>query len=152
MTTTGGEGQFLFVDTNVFIYAINVDSPWHMIARRRLGEARVTKSPSALSPQIIRECLVTLTRPGPDGTRAPAAIAIENVERIRRQSNLLGESSETIDHLMGIVRNLSVAGKAVHDANIVATMLTHDVRRLLTHNVADFRRYANLIELVPLVP
>ena len=41
-----------------------------------------------------------------------------------------------------------IAGKQVHDANIVATMLTHDERRLLTFNTRDFRRYGDRIDLI----
>lgn len=40
--------------------------------------------------------------------------------------------------------------KPIHDANIVATMLAFGVRRLLTQNVADFRRYEPQIEILPL--
>ena len=36
----------------------------------------------------------------------------------------------------------------IHDANIVATMLAHGERRLLTLNPADFRRYGYRIELL----
>jgi predicted nucleic acid-binding protein len=36
----------------------------------------------------------------------------------------------------------------VHDANLVATMLEHRIRRLLTFNEADFRRFGGLIEVV----
>ena len=39
-------------------------------------------------------------------------------------------------------------GKQVHDANIVATMLTHGETRLLTFNGADFHRFGSLIDLV----
>jgi predicted nucleic acid-binding protein len=35
----------------------------------------------------------------------------------------------------------------VHDANIVATMHVHDVRRLLTFNTGDFRRFTGIINL-----
>jgi predicted nucleic acid-binding protein len=38
--------------------------------------------------------------------------------------------------------------RQVHDANIVATMLAHGERRLLTFNDAVFRRFAPLIEVV----
>jgi predicted nucleic acid-binding protein len=33
----------------------------------------------------------------------------------------------------------------VHDANIVATMLANGIARLLTFNVTDFRRFADLV-------
>ncbi len=41
-----------------------------------------------------------------------------------------------------------MGGKQVHDANIAATMLAHGITRLLTFNVADFQRFAGLIELI----
>ena len=58
---------------------------------------------------------------------------------------------------MGPVRHIepalflcySFAGRQVHDANIVATMLAHGENRLLTFNGADFRRFVRLIEVVP---
>ena len=42
---------------------------------------------------------------------------------------------------------VQVGGRQIHDANIVATMLAHGERRLLTFNAADFRRYGDRIEL-----
>lgn len=39
------------------------------------------------------------------------------------------------------------ASKQVHDANLVAAMLVHDIRCLLTFNGADFRRFAGAIEI-----
>ncbi len=38
-----------------------------------------------------------------------------------------------------------------HDANIGATMQVYGIRHLLTHNTADFARFAHLITVVPLV-
>ena len=52
--------------------------------------------------------------------------------------------------LATLCRDVGVAGKQVHDANIVATMLTYGERRLATFNVKDFRRYGQRVELVPL--
>ncbi len=40
----------------------------------------------------------------------------------------------------------------VHDANIVATMLAQGIQKLLTHNVADCKRFAAHITVMPLVP
>jgi predicted nucleic acid-binding protein len=48
------------------------------------------------------------------------------------------------------VKLLSVGdtrGKQVHDANIVATMVAHEIRILLTVNSRDFSRRAHLIEV-----
>ena len=40
-----------------------------------------------------------------------------------------------------------MGGRQIHDANIVAIMLAHGERRLLTFNAADFRSYGDRIEL-----
>jgi hypothetical protein len=50
-----------------------------------------------------------------------------------------------------LINSVSVGGKQIHDANIVATMLAHGLRRLLTHNVKDFQRDSAWIDILPLV-
>ena len=50
--------------------------------------------------------------------------------------------------LFSLCRGVRVAGRQIHDANIVATMLAHGERRLLTFNQRDFRRYGARIDLV----
>lgn len=40
--------------------------------------------------------------------------------------------------------------RQIHDADIVATMLANGIRRLLTFNTADFRRFEPLVALEPL--
>jgi predicted nucleic acid-binding protein len=47
-----------------------------------------------------------------------------------------------------LCRAVAVAGRQVHDANIVATMLAHGETRLLTMNRSDFRRFDARIEIV----
>ena len=50
--------------------------------------------------------------------------------------------------LESLCRVVPLAGKQVHDANIVATMLAHGRRRLATFNVKDFIRFGDRIEIV----
>ena len=50
--------------------------------------------------------------------------------------------------LVALFGEVRVGGSQVHDANIVATMLSYGERRLLTLNASDFRRYGDRIELV----
>ena len=46
--------------------------------------------------------------------------------------------------------NVQVAGKQIHAANIVAAMHVHGLKHLLTHNTADFSRFASFISVIPL--
>lgn len=43
----------------------------------------------------------------------------------------------------------SVTGVQVHDARLVAAMLVHGVRQLLTLNIQDFARYSGITAVHP---
>jgi hypothetical protein len=53
---------------------------------------------------------------------------------------------------LSLLGTVACAGKQIHDANIIATMLAHGIPKLLTHNVADFSRFTAHIKVLPLVP
>jgi predicted nucleic acid-binding protein len=46
-----------------------------------------------------------------------------------------------------LTNSIVIGGKPVRDANIVATIRTHGLRRLLTHNTADFARFGALVQV-----
>jgi hypothetical protein len=50
--------------------------------------------------------------------------------------------------LVQLCRTVAVAGRQVHDANIVATMLAHGETCLRTSNRSEFRRFGQLIEIL----
>jgi hypothetical protein len=39
----------------------------------------------------------------------------------------------------------------MHDANLVATMQAYAIRRIVTHNAADFARFQAVITIIPIV-
>jgi hypothetical protein len=41
--------------------------------------------------------------------------------------------------------------RQVHDTNIVATMLTYGIQRIVTNNPDDFSPFAALITIIPLI-
>ena len=56
---------------------------------------------------------------------------------------LLPDSSEIYPQWRRLVVKYRVAGVQVHDARLVAAMIVHNVKHILTFNVTDFTRYAN---------
>lgn len=77
---------------------------------------------------------------------------IADVQSFQTQFLLAEDGPAVTGHLLNLLGSIPCAGKQVHDANIVATMLTYSIPKLLTHNVADFTRFAALISVIPLVP
>ena len=61
---------------------------------------------------------------------------------------VLEDGPGVMEMLTALCREVPIAGKQVHDANIVATMLAHGERRLFTFNTRDFRRYGDRIDLI----
>ena len=76
--------------------------------------------------------------------------ALEDAARLVSSFVVLEDGPNVMTTLTALCREVPVAGKQIHDANIAATMLAHGERRLLTLNAKDFRRYGERIELVDL--
>jgi predicted nucleic acid-binding protein len=149
--TTDASDSRWFVDANVLVFAANATSPWHTTALTRLQGARRDQISLVVNPQVVREFVAAASRPALDSTPPPIDPILENVRRIRAGFVLLDENAATVDRLTELLNSIPTQGKQVHDANIVATMLTHGVSTLLTHNTGDFARFAALIRVLPLV-
>lgn len=80
------------------------------------------------------------------------ATLIADVVAYQSAFQVADETPAVTAHLLSLRTAFPTAGKQVHDANIVATMQAHGVPRLLTHNAADFARFASAISIEPMVP
>ena len=147
MTTTVADQ--IFVDTNVLIFAHLGSSAFHRVALQRLHEAEASGATLYISRQVIREFLAVMTRP-PNAAQISRADVLTDVRHLSRRFAMLEDGPRVTARLLDLAEQYMVSGRPVHDANIVATMLAHDVRRLLTHNVGDFARFASLIDVSPL--
>ncbi|MCY3801843.1 MAG: PIN domain-containing protein [Chloroflexi bacterium] len=138
----------MFIDTNVLVYSRIPNAPDHDVARTRLEHALQSDEPLRISRQVVREYLSVMTRPQTWPVAITREEALDDVNRLIGGFEILEDGSRVTESLIALCREVPVAGRQIHDANIVATMLAHGERRLLTFNAADFRRYANRIELV----
>ena len=80
------------------------------------------------------------------------AALLADIQRFQIEFIVADDNAAVTFHLVNLLGVISCAGKQVHDANIVATMKAHGLNQLLTHNVADFNRFASHITIIPLVP
>ena len=138
----------MFIDTNVFVNSRIPHAPDHDIARERLERALQGHEPLRISRQVVREYLSVVTRPQTWPVAITRDDALDDVNRLMRSFEVLEDGPVVTASLIALCREVSVRGRQIHDANIVATMLAHGERRLLTFNIADFRRYGDRIELV----
>ena len=138
----------MFVDTNVLVNARFAEAADHIRARDRLERASLDSEPLRISRQIVREYLATVTRPQTWSVPLTREQALNDVNRLLVTYAILEDGPAVTTWLLALLREFPMGGRQIHDANIVATMLAHGERRLLTFNTADFRRFGDYIELV----
>ncbi len=101
--------------------------------------------------QILREYLVVATRPvEQNGLSLSAAVASENVAKLRGRMLFCDETRAVFTRLQELMAEVGFTGKQVHDANVVATALTHGVSSVVTANTAHFERFTPLVEILNL--
>lgn len=138
----------MFVDTNVLVNARFIEAPDHEAARASLESAIEKPEALRISRQVLWEYLAVVTRPQAWPVAISRDDALDDLNRFAAAFEVLEDGPVVTDRLIALCRQTPVGGKQIHDANIVATMLAYGERRLLTFNTADFRRYADRIELV----
>jgi predicted nucleic acid-binding protein len=146
-----GGAEDVFVDTNVLVFATVAEAPLHATARRAIQEQSENGATIWISRQVLREFLAVLTRPQTFNSPPPVATVVQLVQGFETSMRVAEEGHEVTDHLLALLQSVPTGGKQVHDANIVATMQTYGIRRLLTHNTTDFARFSPFIAVVPLV-
>lgn len=142
----------VFVDTNILVYAHQALSPYHAQATAKLHALSSAGHALWISRQVLREYLAVMSLSATLTAPLPMTALIADVQSFQTQF-LLGEDGPAVTlHLLNLLSSIVCAGKQIHDANIVATMMAYSIPKLLTHNVADFTRFAAQISVIPLVP
>ncbi len=142
----------VFVDTNILAYSTLAGSPFHKPARAKLDDLAAAGHALWISRQVLREYLAALSRPSALTPPVPMPALLTDVQAFQTLFLLAEDGPAVTAQLLNLLGSIPCAGKQVHDANIVATMLAHSIAKLLTHNVADFNRFGACITVVPLVP
>jgi predicted nucleic acid-binding protein len=142
----------LFIDTNILLYANNPQSLFHEAATAGLYRYLGSGFEPWISRQVLREFLSTKSRAMKISNTYDANTLLKDVSVFSEIFNIADETSATTRELIRLIATYNVGGKQIHDCNIVATMKANAIHHLLTHNVADFSRYApELITVLPIV-
>lgn len=142
----------VFVDTNILAYAQAALVALHTAALAKLQGLAAAGHPLWLSRQILREYLASMSKPGTLTAPVSMTTLIADVQSFESRFFIAEDGPGVTSHLLNLLGSVACGGKQVHDANIVATMLAHGMSKLLTHHVADFKRFAAHITVIPLVP
>ncbi|MCP4286795.1 MAG: PIN domain-containing protein [Gammaproteobacteria bacterium] len=140
------DDKALFVDTNVLVYANVIETPLHKQALAAINVAYQSGRTIWISRQVIREYLVTMTRPQAFQD-LPKTTVLEQVDQFIEHFHVADDTAAVTGQLVKLMGDYKIGGKQVHDANIVASMLAYKIPCLLTHNVKDFERFEEMIRV-----
>jgi predicted nucleic acid-binding protein len=148
MVTAGDDRVFL--DTNVLVYANVAESPLHASALKAIQTQYDSGAELWTSRQVLREFLTVLTRPQAFLDPRPVTTTIERVRYFEARFRIAEDNALVTKLLLRLMEQIPTGGRQVHDANIVATMQAYGLRRLVTHNIADFSRFSSLVTVTGL--
>lgn len=138
-------GETAFIDTNVLLCATDRSRRNHGRAQELYRVARQGGFNLALSGQIIREYLVAATRPVEvNGLGMSPADALHNIDACLSGTMHCAETESVSAQLRSLVATHALMGKRIHDANVVATMMAHDIGWLITENGEDFEVFSKI--------
>lgn len=140
----------VLVDTNILAriaQQTHVHAPIATSALRCLMEAG---HEVRIVPQVLYEYWAIATRPSSEnGLGLTPEVANADVSEFKRIFSVLRDERGILDLWQETVLQRNSLGKQSHDARLVAAMRRHGLTHLLTFNLADFRRYAEIELLDP---
>lgn len=138
----------VFLDTNILVAASHEKVNGHDRARMLVEKLWAAHRQTWVSRQVLREFLVTLTRPQPYGEPVDAGQAAGQCRRWMKLCKIAEDSPAISENLIEMVSKGKASGKQIHDANIVATMMAHGIKAVATFDDDVFKRFPEEIELM----
>lgn len=141
----------VLIDTNLLIYL--VEGSTHQLyakSKAAISSLRRLHCYPTLVPQNIYEFWVVATRPiANNGLGMTPDETSEELSKLAPLFTLLLDERGIYPRWRSLVVTHAVKGKQAHDARLVAAMLRHGIKRILTFNDADFQRFEEIEALTP---
>ncbi len=129
-------------DTNVLLRIAHPDSPRYPIVQGVVHKLWQDGHELQTTSQNFAEFWNVSTRPtDQNGFGLTPDETDELLQGLEQSFPLLSDSPEVYPEWRRLVVDYDVSGVQVHDARLVATMLVHDIKHILTFNTQDFTRY-----------
>lgn len=138
------------VDTNVLLRLVEPNHPMHINVLDALDNLRRGGETLCIVPQNLIEFWAVATRPrASNGLEMSFDEAMNELTSLKYLFVLLPGESTLFAEWERLISLHRTMGKQVHDARIVAAMNAHGIKHLLTFNLVDFKRYADIVAIDP---
>lgn len=131
------------LDTGILLRFVDDRDALHPVVQEAVETLVGRKEELYAATQNIGEFWNVATRPtSNNGLGLPSGEVLRLIESgIETVSGIMLDVNATYSEFKRIVSKYNVVGKQVHDARLVALMLTRKIDTILSLNARDFRRY-----------
>jgi toxin-antitoxin system PIN domain toxin len=140
------------LDTNILVYSVREDSPWHKAALSCVRGAAEGSALWAIAWPCIHEFLAVITHPKIYKPPTPLKDAILQADYWMESPTLrlIGEAPGYWEHLKSTLLGAKAAGPLIHDARVAAICRAAGVREIWTAD-RDYSRFAGIPARNPLI-
>jgi len=143
-------GDVLLVDTNILIRSVQPRDPAYGVVTAALSQLVSANAVLYYTSQNLGEFWNALTRPiVRNGFGLSPQEADGQARQIEGRLRLLYDSALVHHEWRQMLVDYGISGVQVHDARLVAAMRVHGVKRILTLNAKDFRRFLDIEAVLP---
>lgn len=139
----------VYVDANVIVYALDPGTSFHAVSAGFWRSVAAGRVPAAVSPQVLHEAFVALTKHvGKPLDAESAAGLLADVLATPGLRLLAAGAAAAVDALrLAAVRG--VRGPGIYDVAHVAVMREHGLRRIVTFNRRHFEGFEGIEPVEP---
>lgn len=131
--------NLVLVDTNILIYAVDIDSRFHDRAQKLLTNSALQLFTTTKN---ISEFLVVLTKNKELGLSSSECLAI--LDSLLTNIVVLYPTPMSFEVFQDLIRKYKPCGLWIHDVEIASIGIAYGVSVIATTNVADFKRIAEV--------
>jgi predicted nucleic acid-binding protein len=97
-----------------------------------------------ISRQVLREYAVVMSRAWFIEKPLDSEKIVADINKWTSIFSIADELESVTKNLTTLITSYNISGKRIHDANIVATMMSYSISHLFTKNVDDFKVFKEI--------
>lgn len=137
-------------DTNILVYARDIDSPFHKKAKQLQDSVTSGDLNAVITPQNLLEFYSTITNKSKNKNPDSPKEAIMEVEKYLRSSfELIIPTGGEIGILLGLLKDKELVGRRIFDVYLAAAMLSNGIKTIYTANERDFEMFDEIKTVDP---
>ncbi len=141
----------ILVDTNILVYAHNLDSDLNGVARRLISDAIDGKYEACISPQNLLEFFSVITNPKRVEKPLDSKIAHQVMLNYWHSKKIhkIYPSNLVFIRLAQLVKEMELSKTDIFDCYLYVTMEENDVHEIYTKDIHHFTRFPDLKVIDP---